>query len=160
MDRLSLLCSPALLEFWRDQGRAWGPVWAGAFYGAGCWFWVDAVACSPDKIPFTQYLPGIIATFALIMINAVRRDELQSFDYDEGVYCRARFWLLSAYIVSIGAIIGSVLVMLHYYALPDESKWPGLANVFSVACILGSALLFFMSRTPGEEGGGGGYVGF
>ena len=43
---------------------------------------------------------------------------------------------------------------------PTESHWPGLANVFSVACILGSALVFFMSRSPGEEGGGVGYGAF
>lgn len=35
------------------------------------------------------------------------------------MYCRARFWLLSAYAVSVGAIIGSVAVMLHYASLPD-----------------------------------------
>lgn len=33
--------------------------------------------------------------------------------YDEGVYCRSRIWLLMAYALSLGAIAGSVLVMLH-----------------------------------------------
>lgn len=27
---------------------------SGALFGAGWWFWVDAVACSSQKIPFTQ----------------------------------------------------------------------------------------------------------
>jgi len=34
--------------------------------------------------------------------------------------------------------------------------WPGVAGVFQVACILGSGLLFFISRTP-VEGSYGGY---
>ena len=43
-----------------------------------------------------------------------RSDELLSYDtYDEGVYCRSRIWLLMAYALSLGAIAGSVLVMLH-----------------------------------------------
>lgn len=38
-------------------------------FGAGWWFWVDAVACSSVKIPFAQYLPGLVATFALVMVR-------------------------------------------------------------------------------------------
>ena len=37
------------------------------------WFWVDACAASHTQVPFVQYLPGLIATLALIMINAIRR---------------------------------------------------------------------------------------
>ena len=37
------------------------------------WFWVDACAASHTKVPFLQYLPGLIATLALIMINSIRR---------------------------------------------------------------------------------------
>lgn len=36
-----------------------------------------------------QYLPGIIATLALIMINCIRRDDLAAFDpFDDPSYCR------------------------------------------------------------------------
>ena len=36
-----------------------------------------------------QYLPGIIATLALIMINLIRRDELAELDpFDDASYCR------------------------------------------------------------------------
>ena len=55
--------------------------------GKGLWPWhiwstvleagggsgVDACAASHTKVPFVQYLPGIVATLALIMINAIRR---------------------------------------------------------------------------------------
>ena len=59
--------------------------------------WVDAIATSGHKIPFAQWLPGLIAAFALLMINSVRRDELLSTDpFDDGIFCRARFWLLAA----------------------------------------------------------------
>jgi hypothetical protein len=35
-----------------------GPGVAGAVFGAGWWFWVDAVVCSADAVPFLHYLPG------------------------------------------------------------------------------------------------------
>jgi hypothetical protein len=35
-----------------------GPGVAGAVFGAGWWFWVDAVVCSSVKISFLHYLPG------------------------------------------------------------------------------------------------------
>jgi hypothetical protein len=40
-------------------------------------------------VPFDQYLPGIIATLALVMINLIRRDELAEVDpFDDATYCR------------------------------------------------------------------------
>lgn len=57
---------------YRSQAKSYGPIISGALFGAGWWFWVDAVTCTPHKVPFDQYLPGIIATLALIMINCVR----------------------------------------------------------------------------------------
>jgi hypothetical protein len=331
------------------QAKAYGPIVSGALFGAGWWFWVDAVSCSGSDIPFpqvggagaaalqaaaqprprpsaaergpprqlgaadalarrrraraAQYLPGIIATLALIMINCVRRwvrarsrlqylpppslppppsaprpkaastahqpsrawrpparrDDLQDYDpFDDGGFCRSRFWLFISYIVSFGAVAGAVWVLLQDYgelprpALARAARWlraapaaagqcrhgaasaaepaprltswprrvrsarqgpahhrrlarrgglrhlllgcwavgrscelalhcpagraccpvscrlppmpaaataPPQAGLFQVACILGSGLLFFISRTP-TEGGYDGYTGF
>ena len=55
------------------QAKAYGPGISGALFGGGWWFWVDACAASHTQVPFVQYLPGIVATIALIMINAIRR---------------------------------------------------------------------------------------
>lgn len=35
-----------------------GPGVAGAVFGAGWWFWVDAVVCSSVTVSFLHYLPG------------------------------------------------------------------------------------------------------
>jgi hypothetical protein len=99
--------NPALLP----QAKSYGPILSGALFGAGWWFWVDAVVCSSSKVPADQvrcwhtlqqtlalaqlrpllwllaslmgpdrtavydlqYVPGIVATLALIMINCIRR---------------------------------------------------------------------------------------
>ena len=84
------------------------------------------------------------------------RDDLSEgydYNYDEGIYCRARSWLFLSYCISFGAVVGAVWVLLHDINLKSEtgvSAWPGVAGLFQVALILGSALLFFVSRTPAE----------
>lgn len=108
-DTLSLLVSPEVAEFCRSKSEKYGPGLSGALFGVGVWFWLDAVAISPIKVPFSQarrgsvrggackpleglaagvrpdpphrlhsptslqYLPGLVAVLALLMITAVRR---------------------------------------------------------------------------------------
>jgi len=43
-----------LPELWMKLG----PGLAGAVFGGGWWFWVDAVVCSDIKVSFLHYLPG------------------------------------------------------------------------------------------------------
>lgn len=164
----------------------------------------------PHLAPHVQYLPGIIALFALLMITAVqryalpppvgrwpaatrviswivprssargcataasrttppphtrstappsRRDTLSYDSFgDDGEFCRARGWLLLAYLVSFAAVAGAVLVMLHRFATEDAaSRWVGVAAVLEVAAILGSGLVFFVARAPDEEADYGGF---
>lgn len=46
-----------------------GPGISGAVFGAGWWFWVDAVVCSSVKVPFVHYLPGICCELCLKIIK-------------------------------------------------------------------------------------------
>ena len=81
------------------------------------------------------------------------REDLDEYDtFDDGVYCRSRSWLFLAYIVSFGAIMGSVAVLLQSYALNDavDVVWPGVAGLFQVTLILAAGLLLFVSRTPAD----------
>jgi len=145
-----------LKEFYEQHIKRYGTGLAGAGFGVGWWFFIDACVTATAKVSFPNYLPGIAATFALLLVNAVRWDEVQSYDPwdDDGVYCRSRVWLLLAYLVSGGAIAGAAVVMIH-----SGGSLLGMACVMQVACILGAALLFFVSRSEGE-GGGDGYGSF
>jgi hypothetical protein len=42
-----------------------GPAVAGAVFGTGWWFWIDAVVCSSVTVSFVHYLPGHLS-FSLI----------------------------------------------------------------------------------------------
>ncbi|KAG2448465.1 hypothetical protein HYH02_006357 [Chlamydomonas schloesseri] len=156
--RAEYYINPQVIQWWEERGKMWGPILSGALFGAGWWFWVDAVCINHHKIPFDQYLPGLIATLALVMINCIRRDDLVEIDpFDDASFCRSRLWLFVSYIVSFASIVAAVWVMLAHYAHnPDLSaadKWPGAAGIFQVTFILGSGLLFFVSRTPTDTGG-------
>ncbi|XP_073052743.1 uncharacterized protein [Primulina eburnea] len=61
-----------------------GPGISGAVFGVGWWFWVDAVVCSVVKVPFVHYLPGIFASFAALMFNCVKKEDIDYSPYDEG----------------------------------------------------------------------------
>ncbi|RZC54295.1 hypothetical protein C5167_013155 [Papaver somniferum] len=70
-----------------DPGELWaifGPGFAGAVFGAGWWFWVDAVVCSAVAVSFVHYLPGIFASFAALMFNCVRKEDIDYSPYEEG----------------------------------------------------------------------------
>lgn len=63
------------------------------------------------------------------------REELENFDaFDEGVFCRSRFWLFISYVVSFASVIAAVWVLLQGYALSEApSVWPGVAGLFQAS---------------------------
>lgn len=36
------------------QAQQYGPTASGALFGAGWWFWLDAIGSAPSKVPFVQ----------------------------------------------------------------------------------------------------------
>lgn len=72
MSSIHYFLSPEFTSFVHEKAKVYGPITSGALFGAGWWFWVDGVVGS-SAAPFVQWLPGIVATLALIMINSVRR---------------------------------------------------------------------------------------
>jgi hypothetical protein len=82
-------------------------------------------------IPFS--FDGVLFMKPSVMVAG--RDELQEYDpFDEGVFCRSRFWLFISYVVSFASVAGAVWVLLGHYALnPDVTNvWPGVAGLFQV----------------------------
>lgn len=148
-------------ERWKERFHDYGATVSGALFGAAWWIWVDAVAVARAKgfgvVPADHYIPGFIATLALMMINGVRREDLTSSDpYDDGVGCRARAWLLISYIVSFASLTGAVWVLIQHYANNDavtsaEQMWPGVAGVVQSVLIVASGLVLWLSRPPAPE---------
>uniref|UniRef100_A0A7S3R718 Transmembrane protein 50A n=1 Tax=Dunaliella tertiolecta TaxID=3047 RepID=A0A7S3R718_DUNTE len=151
------VCNPELLSGLGSLARNHGTLLAGALFSAGWWFWADACMLSPHKVPFDQYIPGLMATLALLMINVIRKQDLDEGDpFDDAGVCRPRLWLFLSYLVSFGSVVGSVWVLVeHYEQNPDISsaadKWPGVAGILQCSFILGSGLLLFVSRGGSDD---------
>ncbi|KAK8969301.1 hypothetical protein KSP40_PGU005321 [Platanthera guangdongensis] len=139
-----------------------GPGMAGAVFGAGWWFWVDAVVCSAVKVSFLHYLPGIFASLAALMFNSVRKEDI-SYDYSPygesewrsvisftvmvqriADICRLKLWLFVAYVVSFASLAAGVGLLVQD-ALTDKgpSVWTGVAGVLQCVCVLISGLIYW-----------------
>ncbi|CAI9764056.1 unnamed protein product [Fraxinus pennsylvanica] len=130
-----------LAELW----TIFGPGVAGAVFGAGWWFWVDAVFCSSVKVPFVHYLPGIFASLAALMFNSVKKDDIIDHysPYDEGEW-RGKLWLFIAYIVSFISLAASVgLLIQDALVKTGPSAWTGVAGVLQCVFVLISGLMYW-----------------
>jgi hypothetical protein len=66
--------------------------------------------------------PAALVLAACLCARALqpRREELDEHDpFDEGVFCRSRFWLFLSYVVSFASIIGSVAVLPTPHTIPN-----------------------------------------
>ena len=96
----------------------------------------------------------MLATLALLMVNAVRREDLRAGGFDpEGVLGQKRAWLLLSYLVSFGALGWAIAGLLTYFHAPGRDAWTGVAGVAQCVLITAAALLFWTTR-----GGAGGDV--
>ncbi|KAJ6819696.1 transmembrane protein 50A [Iris pallida] len=123
-----------------------GPGVAGAVFGAGWWFWVDAVVCSSVKVSFLHYLPGIFASVAALMFNCVNKDDI-SYDYYSPYgdsEWRLKLWLFVAYVVSFVSLSGAVGLLVQD-ALTDKGPavWTGVAGIFQCVFVLISGLMYW-----------------
>ncbi|GER37776.1 transmembrane protein 50a, partial [Striga asiatica] len=149
-DRLKLVWKKkdSILEM--DLGELlaiFGPGIAGAVFGTGWWFWVDAVVCSSVKIPFVHYLPGIFASLAALMFNCVRKDDIDYSPYEEGEW-RLKLWLFIAYVVSFVSLAASVGLLIQDALVESgPSAWTGIAGVLQCVFVLISGLIYWISHS-------------
>ncbi|KAJ6930541.1 glucan endo-1,3-beta-glucosidase-like [Populus alba x Populus x berolinensis] len=114
-----------LPELW----AIFGPGVAGAVFGAGWWFWIDAVVCSSVKVSVVHYLPGIFASIASLMFNCVRKEDIDYSPYEEGEW-RLKLWLFFAYVVSFVSLAASVgLLIQDSIVKTGPSVWTGTAGI-------------------------------
>ncbi|MEW5308827.1 MAG: hypothetical protein WDW38_000757 [Sanguina aurantia] len=131
---------------------------AGLLFGVGWWVWADSVVYGTSVLnerfnPVTL-LPGIVATFAIIIMNLIGRDDVSSETYnDDAALCRSRTFLFMTYLASLGAIGGSVAILLAAKQR-EEHLWVGASGVIQCVSILGSGMLtwFFHSAEQSNYG--------
>lgn len=143
---------------WRELStklRRWAPVAAGALFGAGWWCFIDAIVFSKailnEKVPFVFWVPGVIATIAMVMINLVSREQLNSDDSssDEDSDTKQRCWLFVSYLVAFGSVGGAGAVFVKAVTNHDHVGL-GVGVLLQAGFVLCSALLFWAFRSPSD----------
>mmetsp|Transcript_29768 Transcript_29768/g.41104 ORF Transcript_29768/g.41104 Transcript_29768/m.41104 type:complete len:151 (+) Transcript_29768:217-669(+) len=135
--------------------QKYGPGISGALFGVGWWVWVDAVCVSTNKVPGSEWVPGLVAVLAMLMMNVVPKDSMP-YDVYDGPGCRSRLWLFLSYVASFLALAAAVFVLISHYAnnpyvLDAAGMWPGVATVIQSSLIIGSGILMWISRSPSES---------
>jgi hypothetical protein len=98
------------------------------------------------QTPALWYLPGVTATLALLMINAVRRDELAG-GYDaDGMEGRKRAWMLLSYLVSFASLGWAVAGLLVYFTRDGHDAYTGCAAILQCVLIVAAALIYWTTR--------------
>jgi len=139
---------------------------SGALFSLGWWLWIDATVYAncdcpdnhtPDnvKVLGTHYIPGIVSTIALIMINIVSWNDLNGdFMFGDGVSTKAKVWLFVSFIIAFGALIAGCWIGVTRWFISTNPKpdsvWPGVAIILQNILIFVSATLYRFAK-PEEE---------
>eukprot|EP01118_Nematostelium_gracile_P012575 TRINITY_DN461_c0_g1_i1.p1 TRINITY_DN461_c0_g1~~TRINITY_DN461_c0_g1_i1.p1 ORF type:complete len:164 (+),score=35.24 TRINITY_DN461_c0_g1_i1:117-608(+) len=137
---------------------------AGALFGIGWFLWVDAHVSTvhfglsnadhPDPVPVikgTYYLPAIVSSVGLIMMNVINLETLNPYSwvFDESIGARVRIWLFLSFSVTIGGLVAAIWIMAAVYMPPNNKgdQYPGIALCLSNLCIVFSALFLLFTRS-------------
>mmetsp|Transcript_27991 Transcript_27991/g.39455 ORF Transcript_27991/g.39455 Transcript_27991/m.39455 type:complete len:155 (-) Transcript_27991:48-512(-) len=135
---------------------------AGGLWAIGWWLLVDAAVWestkgskdTPTMLAYF-YIPGIVGTVALIMINIVPMDALNptSISFDDNVLPRARLFLMVSLLLCIGSMIGGIWIMAQVYLKDNKGDdYPGIAiAVQNFLIFLSSMTLLFGRRYKGGD---------
>ncbi|ORY37574.1 UPF0220-domain-containing protein [Rhizoclosmatium globosum] len=161
-------CAPLVRVFQRvfpERAKAVGYS-SGALFTIAWWLFIDGLVyhstrqLPPDSPPlpparFEDWLPGILSTLSLIIVNLIDKDSLNAddFSYSGGnVACKARACAFIGITMAMGALGGSFAILAMKYLVPGLS---GEDTYFGVMITLQNILIFAGSMTLwfGRNGG-------
>lgn len=120
---------------------------SGALFSTGWWVIINAcITYDKTELPDAVHACGAIATLAFFMVNAVANGQIRGDMYSDGCLgtAGARVWLLLAFLLCFGALIGSLWILFGVYVVntTQPSPNPGIA-VFIQNFLLFSATMVF-----------------
>lgn len=121
---------------------------AGLFFGLAWLLWVDGVAFSATEygrgVDGTFYIPGILSTLGLLMLNVVRWEAVTE-DYslmEDANGAVAKCWVFTAFCLSFGGLIGGVWILVKEVNQPD---WEAGSVSVAVRVLLQNLFIFAAS---------------
>eukprot|EP01119_Soliformovum_irregulare_P011736 TRINITY_DN296_c0_g1_i2.p1 TRINITY_DN296_c0_g1~~TRINITY_DN296_c0_g1_i2.p1 ORF type:complete len:121 (+),score=3.21 TRINITY_DN296_c0_g1_i2:209-571(+) len=97
------------------------------------------------------YIPAIVGTLALIMINLVNLESLNptSWAFDENVETKVKVWLFFSAMLAFCSLGGGLWIAIQVYLSPHNSgsQYPGYALMGQNFIILMSGMMFLWIRS-------------
>jgi len=144
---------------------------SGLLFAIAWWMLIDAnvLSFTEDRdsdvwhgvILWWFYVPGIISTIALIMVNIISYEAISGNGFlDDSSVLKARIWLFISFILAFGGLLGSGWILFAKYVIPSnsddgsgsgsptlpEDKWPGVALFLQNIFIFLSAIILRFGR--------------
>jgi hypothetical protein len=136
---------------------------SGALFALGWWIFIDAVVFAktrdpplPVPISFEDWLPGILSTLALIMVNLVDKAALNATEYTHDgsrIAVKARFFAFLGVAIALGALGGALAILSLKYALPGYKgveTFVGIGIVAQTFLIFAGSMLMWFGRNAAE----------
>jgi len=131
---------------------------AGFSFAIGWWLWIDANVYShhtndPVQVSGVHYIPGIISTIGLIMVNLVSWSDLNGVNFlSDNVSAKARIWLLFAFVVSFaGLVVGVWMAVVHWFQGNPNSQYPGVALIVQNLLIFAGGAMYRFAKPSDED---------
>jgi|UniRef100_A0A7S4FR13 hypothetical protein len=123
---------------------------AGALFAVGWWFFVDGwVSFGKEhegKYKFVMWLPGLLGTFAFLMVNMTKPSELnQTSMFDETNANNVKIWFFFSILVSFASIIAAIWITVASEDL-KEQQYSGVTLILQSISLLISSLVFWFGR--------------
>ncbi|KAI8618562.1 hypothetical protein BC830DRAFT_1079145 [Chytriomyces sp. MP71] len=134
-------------------------------FAVGWWLFIDGVVYATtrnnDDLPavrFEDWLPGILSTLSLIIVNLIDKDSLNADDFSysgTNVACKARACAFVGITMAMGALGGSFAILALKYLMPglsgEDIYFGVMVSLQNVLIFIGSMTLWF-GRNSNQDG--------
>mmetsp|Transcript_69917 Transcript_69917/g.116115 ORF Transcript_69917/g.116115 Transcript_69917/m.116115 type:complete len:155 (-) Transcript_69917:473-937(-) len=136
-----------------------GSICGGVLFGIGWLLWIDGVVtASTDygmSISFGFWLPGLLQTMALFMVNVINWSLLSGDDpLDEGIGAKVKCWVFFSFVLAFTGLISSSWILIAAAQSPssDEASFgPALRVMLQNLFVFAGSLLFRIMRTTEDS---------
>jgi len=164
--KIFLISCPSLPFF--KHRRAAGTYLSGALFAIAWGVFFDACALSshvklpepdvpPVHVEFVDWIPGILTTFGLLVINLIDKERLLSqgsYGGEPNIIWRARLFLFIGFALMAGGLAGSVSLLVLKYIVPQYEpryQYYGYANVSQNVALMLAAITLWLAQHASSE---------
>ena len=139
-----------------------GSLVAGFLFGIAWLVWIDGVAFAAHEgygVNGVHWLPGILQTLALFMVNVINWSALTEDAFmDEGRGAKVKCWIFTSFVFAFSGLIGAIWILVAESNAPlaEGEAWnpavgPATHGLAQNIMLFAASLLFRAVRTQSEE---------